>query len=103
MAELQWGTSTNNTARVWNERSNTVMTFRQPENNITVTNSDFSNSVYTDIIAKQTITTNGTISINNGKKVNMRAGNSITLQPGFSVELGAEFSAEIETIYDCGN
>jgi len=101
---LPMGTiSTHHNARVWNEQSNRVMAFRQPDNNITFTSSDIPNTQYADIIAKQNITTSGTVNINSGNTVNMRAGNSITLEPGFSVELGAEFSASIENIYDCGS
>ncbi|MDR0687673.1 MAG: zinc-dependent metalloprotease [Prevotellaceae bacterium] len=92
-----------NSARVWNERSTTAMTFRQPPTDITVTSGDFSSSSYADVIAKQAITTNGTVSISSGKEAYMRAASSITLQPGFSVALGAEFEARVEGIYDCGN
>ncbi len=60
------------------------------------------NTQYADVIAKQDITTSGTVNVNSGNTLNMKAGNSITLQPGFSVELGAEFSATVENIYDCG-
>jgi hypothetical protein len=94
--------STNNTARVWNEQSNNIMTFRQPENNITFTSSDISNTQYADVIAKQNITTSGTVTINSGNTLNMRAGNSIAIESGFSIELGAEFSAINEDIHDCG-
>jgi len=96
-------TSAHNNARVWNEQSNRVMVFRQPNNNVTVTSSDIPNTQYADIIAKQNITTSGTVNVNSGNALNMRAGNSITLELGFSVELGAEFSAAIENIYDCGS
>lgn len=92
---------THNNARVWNERSNTVMAFRQPDNNVTFTSSDMPNTQYADVIAKQNITTNGTVNTNSGNTLNMRAGNSINLQPGFSVQAGAEFSASIEDIDDC--
>ena len=95
-------TATNNNARVWNEQSNKIMAFRQTDNNVTVASSDISNTQYADVIAKQNITTSGTVNVNSGNTLNMRAGNSITLQPGFSIELGAEFSATIENIYDCG-
>ena len=94
-------TATHNNARVWNERSNTVMSFRQPDNNVTFTSSDMPNTQYADVIAKQNITTSGTVNVNNGNTLKMRAGNSINLQPGFSVQTGAEFSAEIEEIDDC--
>lgn len=93
--------STNNNTRVWNERSNTVMAFRQPDNNVTFTSSDMPNTMYADVIAKQNITTSGTVNTNSGNTLNMRAGNSIALQPGFSVQAGAEFSAIIEEIGDC--
>lgn len=93
--------ATHNNARVWNERSNTIMAFRQPDSNVTFTNSDMPNTQYADVIAKQNITTNGTVNVNSGNTLSMRAGNSINLQPGFSVQTGAEFSAEIEEIDDC--
>ena len=93
--------STHDNSRVWNERSNTVMAFRQPDNNVTFTSSDMPNTQYADVIAKQNITTSGTVNTNNGNTLNMRAGNSINLQPGFSVQTGAEFSAGIEDIDDC--
>ena len=90
-----------NNARVWNEHSNAVMAFRQPYDNVTITSSDMPNTQYADVIAKQNITTSGTVNVNSGNTLKMRAGNSINLQPGFSVQAGAEFSAEIENIDDC--
>lgn len=93
--------ATHDNARVWNERSNTVMAFRQPDNNVTFTGSDMPNTQYADVIAKQNITTSGTVTVNNGNTLSMRAGNSIVLQPGFSVQMDAEFSAEIEDVDDC--
>ncbi len=93
--------ATHNNARVWNERSNTVMAFRQPDNNVTFTSSDMPNTQYADVIAKQNITTSGTVNTNSGNTLKMRAGNSINLQPGFSVQAGAEFSASIEDIDNC--
>lgn len=93
--------ATHNNARVWNERSNTVMAFKQPDNNITFTSSDMPNTQYADVIAKQNITTSGTVNTNSGNTLKMRAGNSINLQSGFAVQAGAEFSAEIEDIDDC--
>ena len=93
--------STHDNARVWNERSNTVMTFRQPDNNVTFTSSDMPNTQYADVIAKQNIATSGKINVNSGNTLSMRAGNRIQLQSGFSVKTGAEFSADIENIDDC--
>lgn len=94
-------TATNDNARVWNERTNTIMAFRQPDDNVTFSGSDMPNTLYADVIAKQNITSSGTVNVNNGNSLRMRAGNSIILQPGFSVQTGAEFSAEIENIDDC--
>lgn len=94
--------ATNDNTRVWNERSNTVMAFRQPDNDVTFASSDMPNTQYADIIAKNNIITSGTVNVNNGNTLNMRAGNSIILQPGFSVQSGAEFSVEIENIDGCG-
>lgn len=93
--------ATQNNARVWNERSNTIMAFRQPDSNVTFTSSDMPNTQYADVIAKQNITTSGTVNTNSGNTLKMRAGNSINIQPGFSIQAGAEFSANIEDIDDC--
>lgn len=93
--------TTHDNTRVWNERSNTVMAFRQPDNNVTFTSSDMPNTLYADVIAKQNITTSGTVNTNSGNTLKMRAGKSIILQPGFSVQTGAEFSAKIENVDDC--
>jgi len=92
-----------NNARVWNEHSDDIMTFRQPDNNITFTSSDYTNGTYGDVVAKQTITTSGTVNVNSGNTLHMTAGNSIRLLPGFRAEAGSEFSAKIETITDCGS
>ena len=94
-------TATHYNTRVWNQRSQTVMAFRQPDNNVTLTSSDMPNTQYADMIAKQNITTSGTVNTNSGNTLKMRAGNSINLQSGFSVQTGAEFSANIEDIDDC--
>jgi len=96
-------TATHNNVRVWNERSNTIMTFRQPENNVTLFNSDIPSTRFADIIAKQNITTSGTVNVNGTNTLNLRAGNSITLEPGFSIDLGSDFSAVIENVNDCGS
>jgi len=97
-------TTSENNARVWNEQSDIIMAFRQPDNNITITVNDIPNTQYADIIAKQDITTSGSIMISNGNNLSMRAGNKINLKPGFSVSSanGSEFIAKIENIYDCG-
>jgi peptidyl-Asp metalloendopeptidase len=93
--------ATHNNARVWNEQAPRVMAFRQPDNNITLTSSDVNNSTYADVVAKQTITTNGTVNFSGGSNLSLRAGSSITLMPGFSVAAGVKFSATIENIVDC--
>jgi len=77
------------------------MAFRQPDNNITITAGDINNSTYADVVAKQTISTSGTVNVRNGSSLNMRAGTSITLTSGFSVEMGGSFSATIENIGNC--
>ena len=93
--------ATHDNTRVWNERSNAIMAFRQPDNNVTFTSSDMPNTQFADVIAKQNITTSGPVNVNSGNTLSVRAGNNINLQPGFSVQTGAEFSAEIENIDDC--
>lgn len=98
--EVTGTTSRHNNARVWNMHSDEFMMFRQPANDVIFTGSDFTNSSYGDIIAKQNIITNGSVA--HGKTLHMSAGNSIRLLPGFIAQIGSEFSAKIENIYDCG-
>ncbi len=96
------GTSSRcNNARVWNMYSTDFMAFRQPDNNVIFTNSDFNNGTYGDVVAKQTITTSETVNVSSGSTLHMRAGNSIRLLPGFKAEAGSVFSAKIENIDDC--
>jgi len=92
---------THNNARVWNEQAPRVIAFKQPPNNITITSGDVSNSIYGDVIAKQTINTNGTVSFSGGHQLSLKAGTSITLMPGFFVAGDVTFSATIETVTDC--
>jgi len=91
-----------NNARIWNEHSDNVMTFRQPDNNVIFTSSNYTNSLHGDVVAKQNITTSGTVNVSSGNTLHMSAGSSITLLPGFSAQAGSEFSAKIENINDCG-
>jgi hypothetical protein len=93
-------TATNNNARVWNERSNTVMGFRQPSNTLTVSSTMVANSLQSDLIAKQSITTNGTINISGTKALSLRS-NTITIQPGFTIQNGASFLASNENVVNC--
>jgi len=101
--EVMGTTKRENNARVWNVYSEDYMAYRQPYSNIIFTNSDFSNGVYGDVVAKQNITTSGTINVTSGNTLHMSAGNSIRLLPGFSAQAGSEFSAKIENIVDCGS
>lgn len=95
-------TSTSHNARVWNERANTIMTFRQPENDIVVSNSYMTNYRYGDIIAKQTIGTTGTVNVNSGNSLYLSAGTEILLSNGFWIQEGSDVSAKISNICDCG-
>jgi peptidyl-Asp metalloendopeptidase len=96
-------TATENCTRVWNEEVTTVMAFRQPDDNVIITDGDISNSLYADVISSQYIETSSNIVVSNSSILNLRAGNDITLQPGFTSELGSEFSANIEPVSDCGS
>ena len=97
-------TATNNNARVWNEQSDKIMGFRQPENNVVISGSDILNStIHADVIARQTVTTSGNVNITSDKMVSVRAGNSITLSPGFVAAQGSVFTAMIENVSDCGS
>ena len=95
-------TSTHNNTRVWNDNSNMVMTFRQPNNNVTITSNDIANIQMGDVIAKQTITTSGPVNIGIDKMLSMRAGNEVLLNDGFFASMTSDFTAVIENIYDCG-
>lgn len=95
-------TTTEHCARVWNEESTTVMAFRQPSTNVTLTSTDLSNSLYADVIATQNIATSGSITMVSGSELNLRMGNSLEINGPFEIPIGAEFSANIENISDCG-
>ncbi|MDL2230971.1 hypothetical protein LJB75_00970, partial [Bacteroidales bacterium OttesenSCG-928-L19] len=94
--------NTNNTTIVWNEQSDRIMAFRQAPNNIIFTNEDLSNNHCRDIVAKQSIATNGGIVIPDEMELNFRSGDHIVINPGFSVKEGVDFLAVIENIPDCG-
>lgn len=96
-------TSTHYNARVWNERSNAIMSFRQPKNNVYFTNSDIENAKTANVTAHNNISTSNVVNVPEGTSLNMKAGNAVILQPGFSVEYGADFSATIDNISDCGS
>lgn len=93
--------STHNNARVWNERSDAIMSFRQPSNNITITGNDIDEMIYGDVVAKQTITTSGVVEIVDGS-YHMKAGNEITINSYFSVGLGAELTIATGNVHNCG-
>ena len=95
--------STEDCARVWDEEAITIMNFRQPDNIVTLTNNDISNSLYADVIAKQTIMTSGNLTVLNGSRLSLRAGNNINLQSGFIAQSGSELLATLETVSDCGS
>ena len=94
--------STHNNTKVWNDNTNTIMTFRQPYNNVIFTGNDISNFQMGDVISKQTITTSGTINIGIGKTLSMRAGEDVFLNDGFYASEGSDFTAYIENIFNCG-
>jgi hypothetical protein len=93
----------NNNARVWNEQSNRVMAFRQPPNSVTIINSDVANFLNGEIVAKQNVTTIGTVSVGNNTTLRIIAGGSITFNPGFSIDQFTTLFAAIENVTDCGN
>lgn len=95
-------TSTHNNARVWNERSNTVMGFRQPANTISVSQSDTEKAGYMNVVAKQKVVFDGS-TIKNGASMDVKAGEEVELKNGVEVEQGAEFSISIGNVSDCGN
>ena len=97
------GTDTyENCVRVWNEKSMGKMRLHQPFDSVFLSNEDMPNTLFADLVAKQTIENSDSLTLNAGLTLNTRAGHSITLSPGFTAEEGAEFSATIEPVSDCG-
>ncbi|MBK8807946.1 MAG: T9SS type A sorting domain-containing protein [Bacteroidales bacterium] len=92
-----------NTARVWNEQAPTALAFMQPANSVIVSSSDVANGTYSNIVAKQDISTLGDVDITTGKALCFKAGDNIILKTGFSAFEGSEFYGGIENITDCGS
>ena len=92
-----------NNARVWNERANAVMNFRQPYSTCVIASGHIQNMKYADVIAQQDVFTVGTLNIMNGSTLTMRAGTEVLLQNGFYSEEGSELYVTIENITNCGS
>jgi hypothetical protein len=95
-------TNSHNNTRMLNEKIPNAMSFLQPTNNLIIQNSDISNSLGGDIIAKNKIETSGVVTIQSGQEYSFRSGGEIILEPGFTAEAGSNFVAEIVEVNDCG-
>ena len=88
-------------ARVLNQTTPKVKTFRQPPLNLTVNSSALGDNDYVDAIAKNTVETSGEVEVSSGQQMDIRAGKQIRLKPGFHAARGSKFSAKITDVYDC--
>lgn len=100
---LPMGTnSTNNNAKMLNEKIPNAMSYLQPANTVTVQSADIVASKEGDIIAKNNVETSGNITIQSGQSYSFRSVGSIVLEPGFTAQVGSNFVAEIVEVDDCG-
>jgi len=92
----------NDCAKAWRETESNTMHLNQPENNVIIKEEHFANQIIGDVIAKNSITTDGSISLTLHVPTNFRAKNSISFKPGFNIKANQAFSARIANINDCG-
>jgi len=94
--------TTENCVLMLNNQASNVMSFRQPINNLLLTNIDILNGVYADVNAQYNVETNGNVIVNNGMELNVFATKEIVLKPGFEALLGSEFNVATKSIAACG-
>lgn len=92
-----------NNAKTCRDNFDKIARFNQPDDNFSLTNNTYSNNgnLYSNILAKQNITSSGSVIIQNNTTLILEAGECIELNAGFSVEQKADVDIKIETIEDC--
>jgi len=92
-----------NNAKTCRDNFDKIARFNQPDNNFSLTNNTYSNNgnLYSNVLAKQNITSSGSVTIQDNSTLILEAGECIKLNAGFSVEQKADVDIKIETIEDC--
>ena len=90
-------------ARLNNERHNNMLALIQPQTNVTVNSSDVSNLNQGHFVAKNQISTSGSVSLLNGKEATLSAGSVIVLSPGFTAGQGSDVFVQLGAVGDCGS
>ncbi len=96
--------SLENNARVIRDYNNTLASFGQPAGNFILSNNVYenNNNFYTNIVAKQNISTTGNITVQNEACIILNAGQEVILNNNFEVKTNASLDVEIdESIEDC--
>jgi len=95
--------SLENNARVLRDYNNTFAQFEQPANNIILSNSNYNsaNNNFTKLEIKQTINTNGNLTVNDDACFYLSAGESVNLNSGFESKPKADIYISIEQFEDC--
>jgi len=91
-----------NNARECRENYDNLAQFQQPVNTFLLTNTTYNNNnLYTTILAKQSITSSGSVIVQDSSTLILKAGQRIRLNNGFSTKSKANGHYGIETIEDC--
>lgn len=91
-----------NCARIWNDFAEAPMGFRESDDQLILQSGDLSSADYANLLARQTISTQGPVIVPGETLVHLRASEKITFSAGFSTQAGAELSAAIDPVSDCG-
>ncbi len=91
-----------NNARECRENYDNLAQFQQPVNTFLLNNTTYnSNNLYTSILAKQSITSSGSVVVQDSATLILKAGERVRLNNGFSSKKKANGHYGIETIEDC--
>ncbi len=97
------GTNTyNNNALMINNMFPNIMSLKQPDNDLYVSQANIESSHAGDIIANNLVASFNEIEVNADQSYSFRSGNIVDLNPGFDAVYGAEFVTEIIDVQDCG-
>jgi len=90
-----------NNARVISLYSDTLFTFEQPANNVWLQGANFSQNPYSFAEAKQQITTNGNVIVQDKATLLLKAKNQVQLNNGFFAKQGSQVDIDIEDVSNC--
>ncbi len=104
MDSVPMGTvSLENNARVLRDYNNNFAQLEQPTSSLILTNSNYAtnNNILCNVEVKQSISTSGLITINNGAQISLKAGERVTLNNGFKCRPNSKVHISNQQFEDC--